>query len=619
MAAGAENVLFEVVDAAVESPTAISWVVDDGLPPPTQSQVEYWRKLCGGLTTAGARGLTAGQWSSELEPTRPTLHALVERGLIVRRKRAWHLKRDWYTRLSSLRQRAVPTPRETLATRPRPDLPSYLELESIEGICRWLDAQPKRRARLPFVGLVEAGVGVRSETPTPLLHLMHKHRLVHHTSVCEWALSPAWKERLLALWRGADREVREVRPPKPEGAEPFVVAAGIDTWYLNRIDPSGLPLALRHELDELQQQAAEDEEEIDTRWAYDGTPLRMYRAGVRAGQGGGVSWSYILRNNSLALLIRRAPLGGIVAQARLGSECLWRLTPLRALDELDALVKRMWFRPLPFKRRDGMVDDSARWQVSQIHLAVDVANAPLDLEQADRFVSRSRTQAVYQAAKSEVEQLMRTIAGDEDEGPEALTMDWEALYDDDAYDTFDPFDDLVSERERDVEPTPVEERAVTIDRFGKRVSGMTFSPGGDISMVLYDKVLQGRLRGKRHMEPIWQAAGWQLGISVTRNEARLRRKAVRELGLVGEVRACLDDPWECLTHLSAIFAAVVGHAEDCPDAVDVAWVRRVIPQEDDSNRSRWPTDSDVEGRAIGDVRRRARRGAPTHPPQGTGR
>ena len=93
------------------------------------------------------------------------LAALTERGIIVRRKRAWHLKRDWYTRLSSLRQRAVPTPRVTLAERPRPDLPSYLELEGIERICRWLDAQPKRRARLPFVGLKEQ-LDAESEVPT---------------------------------------------------------------------------------------------------------------------------------------------------------------------------------------------------------------------------------------------------------------------------------------------------------------------------------------------------------------------------------------------------------------------------------------------------------------------
>lgn len=55
-------------------------------------------------------------------------------------------------------------------------------------------------------------------------------------------------------------------------------------------------------------------------------------------------------------------------------------------------------------------------------------------------------------------------------------------------------------------------------------------------------------------------------------------------------RSAPDDPWECLTHLSAIFGAVVGHAEECPDAIAVAWIRRVVRQEGDSNRSRWPTD-----------------------------
>ena len=119
---------------------------------------------------------------------------------------------------------------------------------------------------------------------------------------------------------------------------------------------------------------------------------------------------------------------------------------------------------------------------------------------------------------------------------------------------------------------------------------MTFSPGGDVSMVLYDKVLQARLRGKRHMEPIWAAAGWTPGVSVTRNEARLRRKAVRELGLPHDLRPCLDDPWEFLAHQKDVFAAVVGRAEPCPEATDVAWIRRVVPDEHDTNQSRWPTD-----------------------------
>ena len=165
-----------------------------------------------------------------------------------------------------------------------------------------------------------------------------------------------------------------------------------------------------------------------------------------------------------------------------------------------------------------------------MHLAVDVANAPLEAEQAARYVSRSRTQAVFEAAKSEVEKLLQAIHGPEAEDVDTLVMDWSALYEDDTFDAFDPFDDLIPDRERDVEPVPVEHRAVTTFRSGARISGMTFSPGGAVSMVLYDKPLQARLSGKRHMEPIWAAAGWTKGVSVTRHEARLRRPAVRELG-----------------------------------------------------------------------------------------
>ena len=53
--------------------------------------------------------MTDEAWPADLAPTKPTLKALVERGIIVRRGRAWHLKRDWYRRICALRERAVPT------------------------------------------------------------------------------------------------------------------------------------------------------------------------------------------------------------------------------------------------------------------------------------------------------------------------------------------------------------------------------------------------------------------------------------------------------------------------------------------------------------------------------
>src|SRR5262249_37937944 len=153
--------------------------------------------------------------------------------------------------------------------------------------------------------------------------------------------------------------------------------------------------------------------------------------------------------------------------------------------------------------------------------------------------------------------------GDGQERQQPWVLDWDALYADEG---FGAFSLTPTSREEDVEPELVEDRATTVYRFGRRLSGMTFSPGGDLSLVLYDKLLHGRLSGKRHMEPLWAASGWQPSVPITRHEARLRRPAVRELGLVGEARSSLDDPWECLTHLTAIFAAVVGHADakNCP-------------------------------------------------------
>jgi hypothetical protein len=167
-------------------------------------------------------------------------------------------------------------------------------------------------------------------------------------------------------------------------AQPRSLVAGIDTWVLNwRVDEA-LPPRLRKDLDDYQTEAREAETELETRWLYDGVPLPMYRWGTKPEHGGGVSWSYVLLSPSLRLVIRKAPLSGIIAQARLGAECLWRLTPRRALDELDALVRRLWA-----KGGKG----AGHWQVSQLHLAHDVANAPILEDWRDRFVSRSRSRA----------------------------------------------------------------------------------------------------------------------------------------------------------------------------------------------------------------------------------
>ncbi len=384
---------------------------------------------------------------------------------------------------------------------------------------------------------------------------------------------------------------------------PFSVAAGIDTWYLNRLDQAGLTPELKMQLEDLQELARHNDEEVETPWRYDGTPLLMYRAGVNTTQGGGVSWSYILRNTSLTLLIRKTPLGSIIAQATLGSECLWRLTPRRALDELDALVRRMWRGSLRHPRKQ-----QGKWQVSQVHLAHDIANTSLALEHLDRYVSRSRRQSVFEAAQADLQRLYAVVDGlRTEDGPEVidplLDLAWEDAFAPEDDELLDPFLDEEGDpafgREASTDPVKAEERSAQVYRWGKRLSGVTWSPGGAISFVQYDKTLESRLRNKRFMEPIWRAAGWDGKASVIRHEARLRRDALRTLGLPADVQGRLDDPWAFLDHLAEVWGYVVGQASTTIDGtagcattdspVDVAWIRRVIP-DTDINRSRWPTD-----------------------------
>jgi hypothetical protein len=165
----------------------------------------------------------------------------------------------------------------------------------------------------------------------------------------------------------------------------------------------------------------------------------------------------------------------------------------------------------------------------------------------------------------------------------------------------DPFldDDGLLDRSGMAESVSAEEHSAQVYRWGNRLSGVTWSPGGAISFVQYDKTLEGRLRNKRFMESIWRSAGWNGTGVVIRHEARLRRDALRTMGLPTEIQGTLDDPWTFLDHLAEVWGYIVGQPPPVDDAtttcaisasqVDVAWIRRVVP-DTDTNRSRWPTD-----------------------------
>jgi hypothetical protein len=108
--------------------------------------------------------------------------------------------------------------------------------------------QTRQRARLPFMGLATFTaqqdaealpvLGETPELPAGLLRGMRKAKIVRHTSACEWVLSKAWRERLLALWQGYDRLKRELPAALVTvAAQVRSLVAGIDTWVLNwRVD-----------------------------------------------------------------------------------------------------------------------------------------------------------------------------------------------------------------------------------------------------------------------------------------------------------------------------------------------------------------------------------------------
>src|SRR5262249_51774298 len=156
-----------------------------------------------------------------------------------------------------------------------------------------------------------------------------------------------------------------------------------------------------------------------------------------------------------------------------------------------------------------------KWQVSQVHLAHDITNTTITLEQVDRYVSRSRRQSVFEAAQADLESLYAVVgkrrrADSWEEADPLLDLAWEECFTPEHDELLDPFldDDASQAGGETAEPVSAEERSAQVYRWGKRLSGVTWSPGGAISFVQYDKSLEARLRNKRFIQPIWRAAGW---------------------------------------------------------------------------------------------------------------
>lgn len=115
-------------------------------------------------------------------------------------------------------------------------------------------------------------------------------------------------------------------------------------------------------------------------------------------------------------------------------------------------------------------------------------------------------------------------------------------------------------------------RAGSINRYSVRheFSGWTIGAGGPISCRLYNKSLELLKSHKTYFLALWQRFGMNSDQPVWRLEFQVMREVVQQLGI---------HSFESLMrNLGGIWAYATQ-----------TWLRLAIPQEDDSNRARWPT------------------------------
>jgi hypothetical protein len=242
------------------------------------------------------------------------------------------------------------------------------------------------------------------------------------------------------------------------------------------------------------------------------------------------------------------------------------------------------------------------WQLSQIHLCANVANFAADPADLSRLLTRSRKRAIHIPSLHDVKSAATGNPDDELSFDDAWLAGaappaWDGVLLDllDLGSLNSSFSDPSSNDDTDDDTAYADEAGASVHLWGRRASGFAFSPGGDLSAVWYDKLLEKRTSGKRWMEAIHLAGGWHLGMPLTRVEARFRRGVLRELATNAKAQGTppahwFNDPWECLDHLQdlwAYFAGLPPEADDAPDLTHRGWMRLVVSDTDDANCSRW--------------------------------
>ena len=126
--------------------------------------------------------------------------------------------------------------------------------------------------------------------------------------------------------------------------------------------------------------------------------------------------------------------------------------------------------------------------------------------------------------------------------------------------------------------------------YGLVPSGFDFASRGPMSCTIYDKTREIKKSGKQWMEDIWRANGWDEDENkvVWRIEYKFKREVLNDLKQ-GEKFHGIDNAYELPALLGVLWAYAAGQVQGGPDGLPDGWLRCVVPNVSDKNRSRWPT------------------------------
>jgi hypothetical protein len=124
--------------------------------------------------------------------------------------------------------------------------------------------------------------------------------------------------------------------------------------------------------------------------------------------------------------------------------------------------------------------------------------------------------------------------------------------------------------------------ADTVAADYRRVSSLAFSRHkSPISAVVYNKTLEIRQSsGKTWFYDLWRKQGWDDASDVWRVECRFKREFLHEVGI--------EEAYEVLTQFKPLWDYAVGREQGGGDGLPDGWLRYVLPDGEDTNRSRWP-------------------------------